>query len=200
MTEWVADQHYTELAAADPEQICRHQRAIYDPAAKTYCMTIWGDQYLIDPHRKQAHPKASGVRIQDFFPVFIVYFLLYGQDNKPGREWISEKDLPGGAGFFRGPHLVPTALISDTFGNDLEHFAKTCRECGGVPLELADAAFSFQITPEIPVAVLYWQGDEDFPAEAKLLFDRSMTNYLPLDIVFALAVEVCDRLHRSGKG
>jgi hypothetical protein len=55
------------------------------------------------------------------------------------------------------------------------------------------------ITPEIPVAIVYWLGDEDFPAEAKLLFDRSMINLMPLDILFALVVEVCDRFRRFGR-
>jgi hypothetical protein len=59
---------------------------------------------------------------------------------------------------------------------------------------MADAAFSFSITPDIPVAVLYWIGDEDFPAEVKILYDRSITELLSLDILFALAVGVCARI------
>jgi hypothetical protein len=56
---------------------------------------------------------------------------------------------------------------------------------------MADAAFCFSITPDLPVAVLYWVGDEDFPAEAKILYDRSISELLTLDILFALAVGVC---------
>ncbi len=59
---------------------------------------------------------------------------------------------------------------------------------------MADAAFLFNITPTIPVAVLYWQGDEDFPSEARLLFDRTIEQHLPLDIIYALSVEVCHAL------
>jgi hypothetical protein len=39
--------------------------------------------------------------------------------------------------------------------------------------------------------VVYWQGDEEFPPETKLLFDRTIDRHLPLDIIFALAVEIC---------
>jgi len=38
------------------------------------------------------------------------------------------------------------------------------------------------------------QGDEDFPSEARLLFDRTIQQHLPLDIIYALAVEVCHTL------
>ncbi len=56
---------------------------------------------------------------------------------------------------------------------------------------MADAAFSFQITPNIPVAVLLWLGDEEFGSQANLLFDKTISQHLPLDIIYALAVEVC---------
>jgi hypothetical protein len=46
------------------------------------------------------------------------------------------------------------------------------------------------------VAVLYWAGDEDFPAEAKLLFDKTLPNHFALDIVYALASGICEQLGR----
>ncbi|WP_459945162.1 DUF3786 domain-containing protein [Desulfocastanea catecholica] len=101
--------------------------------------------------------------------------------------------------YFRGPHLIPTKLISERFANDMVGFEKCCRDLGGVPLKLADAAFRFIVTPDIPVAVLLWQGDEDFPAEAGILYDRSMRTFLPLDILFALAVAICFRIGNAGE-
>ena len=59
---------------------------------------------------------------------------------------------------------------------------------------MADAAASFMITPRTPVAVLYWQGDEDFPPEAKILYDQSIAGYFALDAIYALAVDICSRL------
>ena len=43
----------------------------------------------------------------------------------------------------------------------------------------------------IPVAVLLWRGDDEFPAQAKLLFDKTITEHLALDIIFGLTVEIC---------
>jgi hypothetical protein len=59
---------------------------------------------------------------------------------------------------------------------------------------MADGAYSFSITHRIPIAVLFWDGDDDFPAEAKILFDRTITAHLTLDIVFSLADVVCRRI------
>ena len=62
---------------------------------------------------------------------------------------------------------------------------------------MGDAAFRFEITPRIPVVMLYWQGDEDFGPEARILFDRSICKYLALDVIYALVVEICARVSRS---
>ena len=44
------------------------------------------------------------------------------------------------------------------------------------------------------MAALYWCGDDEFPAEAKILYDRTITEHLATDIIYALAVGVCRRL------
>ena len=59
---------------------------------------------------------------------------------------------------------------------------------------LADSSFVIDITRQIPVAVLLWSGDEEFDAESKLLFDKSIIAHFALDIIFSLAVGVCERI------
>ncbi len=71
-----------------------------------------------------------------------------------------------------------------------------CEQYGGTKLDLADAAFSFFITPKVPVAVLFWQGDPEFPTEAKLLYDTTIVRHLASDIIYALAVGMCEQLGR----
>lgn len=199
MTTYVDHNYFQELANAAPAQICRKGRCRFDPVGRSYFLDIWGEEYVVDCERKRIERTGSGhPEPHEFFYLFVIYYLLSSQDTQPSGEWISEKDLPGGATFFRGPHRIPTELIGDRFGEDLEGFKKWSRELGGIPLNLADAAFRFDIAPDIPVAVLYWRGDEDFPAETGLLYDRSITKLLPLDILFALAVAICSRIGRAG--
>ncbi len=92
------------------------------------------------------------------------------------------------------PHEIPTSLISKEYRNDIEAFGERCMQLGGTSLDFADAAYGFNIVPQIPLAVLYWEGDDDFSPEAKILYDKSMIDYLPSDILFSLVVEVCARI------
>ncbi len=200
MTTYVDRNYFQQLAQAAPESICRDGRCRFDSVGKRYMLDIWGEEYFVDcPGQRIGRVAAVHSEPHEFFSLFIMYYLLSAPDCRAAREWISEKDLPGGATFFRGPHRIPTDLISSRFGNDLGAFRKCCESLGGKALDLGDAGFRFEIAPELPVAVVYWQGDEDFPADAGLLYDRSITEILPLDIVFALAVSVCSRIGFMGK-
>lgn len=195
MTTAVDHNYFKELSTALPTDICRRDRCRYSPASKSYTLTLWGDDYTLDWSQATIERSASALPPpHPYFHLFIIYYLLLRHDIPRHGEWISEKDLPGGSTFFRGPHLLPTHLISHRFANDLQGFCKLCEKLGGTPLQLADAAFSFTIAQDITVAVLYWTGDEDFPADAKILFDKAIGKHLPLDIVFALAFEVCTRI------
>ncbi len=167
----------------------------FDKAENQYFVNIWGYDYCVNLNRYEVIPQGAGLKTyQDFLYLFILYYLMKSKDIKPLGEWVSEKDIPGGAAFFRGPHTIPGDVITTRFGNNMDAFKQTCIKLKGISLDMADAAFMFQITPTIPVAVLYYFADEDFPCEAKLLFDKTIGIHLPLDIVFALAVEICNTL------
>ena len=60
-----------------------------------------------------------------------------------------------------------------------------------------NVSYIFEITPRIPVAVLYWRGDDEFKAESKILYDRTIAEHLASDMIYALAVGVCERLGKS---
>ncbi len=198
MSDNIAAVHYEDLAKMDSEDVCRRALCRYDQETQCYKLDVWGDSYSVYPqegvvrcHSSDDHPANSYVAI------FIVHYLLSIGEADVEEQWISEKDIPGGATFFRGPHAVPTDLVTNRFQNDIDAFSRRCRNLQGQPIDMGDAAFRFEITPRIPVVMLYWQGDEDFGPEARILFDRSIGKYLALDVIFALVVEMCTRVSKS---
>ncbi len=188
---------FTRLSEQDPADVCRRAGCTYDAAAGTYRLSVWEREYAVNPEQGRifcAGPDPEP--LHPYFDLFAVHYLLSAAEIPPAGQWISEKDIPGGATFFRGPHAVPAHVIASRFDEDIQGFIRRCEQNGGTRLALADAAFSFAITPRVPVAVLLWQGDAEFPAEAKLLFDATIARHLASDIVYALAVGVCEQLGR----
>ena len=183
------------MAEQAPKEVCARARCEYDAENKCYVLAAWGDRYAVFPHAQRIDRLGDfNEDNHEFFNIFLIHYLLQTRPIEVKNEWISEKDMPGGANFFRGPHEIPTQWISKRYGNQLFQLGERCVKLQGTPFDMADLAYRFDIMPQIPVAVLYWEGDESFPAEAKILYDSSICDCFALDVVFALAYEICYRL------
>jgi hypothetical protein len=195
MTELIANTHFQALSEKDPQDVCRRTGSHYNAANACYILPIWGSIFTIYPHSSVIHcPEQENQALHEYFSLFAMHYLLGAKNIEISGKWISEKDLAGGTTFFRGPHEIPTHFISQKYLNTVRGFVKRCKLLQGNPLDMADAAYYFNITPGIPVAVLYWAGDEDFSAESKILYDSTIVEHCALDIVYALAVGICHRL------
>ncbi len=195
MKEVIDSRYFEELAGQDPPEVCSRTLCRYDTATRGYLLRAWNEEYIIDPHKGEIDGVRQGTEAPHaYFFLFMVYYLVRGKALAVSNEWISEKDIPGGATFFRGPHEIPTHLISNRYGNDVEGFAERCKHLAGTSLEMGDAGFRFLMVPRIPVAVLYWKGDDEFASQARILYDSTITEHLTADIIFALDVEICRRI------
>jgi hypothetical protein len=116
----------------------------------------------------------------------VLCYLSRAQDIPSAGMWVSERDLPGGNLFFRGPHALPAGPVLRRFGSDAEGFRRRCRELGGRPLDFGDAAFAFQALPRVPLACVLYVQDEEFPARLTFLLDSTASFQLPLDVILAL--------------
>lgn len=199
MTDLIDRFYFEQLSEQDPADVCRRALCSYDDSDMSYTLPVWGDLYKVSPHRFSVECiKQNNERLHSYFDLFTVHYLLGAKEIEFANQWISEKDIPGGATFFRGPHEIPTDLITALFNDDIEGFKNRCQHYMGTCLDLGDAGFVFSIAPRVRVAVLYWEGDDEFPAESKLLYDQTIADHLALDIIYALAVGVCKRLGKSG--
>jgi len=196
MTGFIDNVYFKELAEQNPEDVCQRSACRYDGENRCYILSVWGDEYRIFPHGLEIKSMGSKVKsFDDYFHLIAVHYLLNSKEQiKASNEWISEKEIPGGTTFFRGPHEIPTRLISNLFKSDINGVTLRCEELNGTFLDMADAAYRFEITSRIPVAVLYWEGDDEFPAESKILYDKSITDLLASDLVYALGVGICEKL------
>jgi len=195
MTDIINPIHFQELSELNPKDACRRASCKYDDMNELYRLSVWGDEYGIFPNQLKINCMNNNTQsLHDYFYLFIIHYLLKSKEIEISNEWISEKDLPCGTTFFRGPHEIPTNLITLRFNNNINEFKKRCKQLHGIPLNMADAAYYFKITPRIPVAVLYWRGDDEFPAESKILYDKTIAEHLASDVIYALAVGICERL------
>jgi hypothetical protein len=53
---------------------------------------------------------------------------------------------------------------------------------------------SFQVLPRVAMQLCLWEGDEEFPPEANVLFDENIGGYLPVEDIAVVSGMLIYRL------
>lgn len=108
-----------------------------------------------------------------------------------GNRWIGFQELPDGAFYAKAFRSYTSDMLVSKLDGELDHFRRAIENFGGVSFSLGDAAASFRALPNISLAVVWWAGDDEFPANASVLFDRAASHALPIDGLAALGRLLC---------
>ena len=136
---------------------------------------------------KPAHPSVA---------IALLHYLLTADGAPAADRWVTFRELPDGLFYAQAFAGHEEALLAERFGQDLAAFRTAAAALGGQPLDLADASFRFQALPRLALAVLLWEGDEEFPAQARILFDAHAGHYLPTEDLSGLGDWLAHRLTR----
>jgi hypothetical protein len=205
MSQWEQDEidpgYWEELLTMVPDEVCRRTLASYDRQKEVYQITLLNQGYTIHPFRRSIvretgapAPSHRHDNISFSEALVLVIYLLRAKDIPPVGTQQTEKDLPGGETFFRGPHALPRQPILRRFGHNPQGFSRAAISLGGERLDYGDAAFRFQTLPRVPLDTILWVEDEEFPASLTFAFDPTVANHLPLDVIWALVHLVTRRL------
>jgi len=192
------EEHWESLGGKDLKEISRNAGVRLHPP-EGVMVPFLGEYFLVDIPRhalcRQAHGGWEPVRNRMLELVCLVY-LLHAGPEPMGKTLVGVQELKT-AHFFRGPHALDLGPLVSRYGTDLEGFRKAAEGLRGDPLDMADAAYRLWAFPKVPLHYLFWEGDEEFPAEAKVLFDRSIEYHLPADAIWALVNLVTESLVRG---
>jgi len=108
---------------------------------------------------------------------------LYGAWSSRGArstgEWISFQEIPDGRFYMDAFQRRAKNPMVTTFGGKPELLLKVAMELyGAVPFNQGDVSVVVRALPLVPIALILWKGDEEFPPEGNVLFDRSVIGIL----------------------
>ena len=130
--------------------------------------------------------------------IMVLHYLIRGDGTPEKGDLIPYKEIPGGlmyAGVFERRMVTP---LLDVFGQAPERFLEAGLAMGGETAALGDVSFSLRVLPRVPVTLVLWKGDEEFPPWIQVLFDRSVDRYLSLEDIVVLGEMISKRLIARG--
>jgi len=181
------------VAEKEPSTICKQANVQYDFVANKFIMQCYGQEiyvdvssYTIGSHSPLGEKLLHG--LGHFFDLAVLWYLGKARNIPSSGQMISPASLSGGEIFQRGTHVLPLDQIAARYGRDVEGFYERGSELGGQQMEYGDVSLRLFPFPRVPVTIILWEADEEFPARADMFFDATCEQHLPTDVIWSTAM------------
>lgn len=185
---------WDDLDARPSAQAAEAVGAVWSHGA--YRLPLLGRAYRVDPGARRVSEEARpGHRVGFQAGLVLASHLGRALGVPPAGLMVTPQELPGGSLFFTGPHAVNTKALERRFGGDPEALVRRAAVLGGQPAAVGgDASVMVPGLPHLPLYVLLWAQDDEFPARAVVGLDAHANHQLALDGIWALTNLLVSRL------
>ena len=137
---------------------------------KEFYVNLLGREYAIS-HPVYAIRAVDGGALPPLpTQTFLLRYLLESKRVSWGGEWKTFREMPWGEMYIKpytGRVLTRAAF---TFGTRVAAFRAACEKMGAEPVNHGDAGFLFDLIGDFKMQILVWEGDEEFPPNAQILY------------------------------
>jgi len=187
--------------AASIEELVRRSGAnlITGNSEKTIQLAYLNQLYRIN------FPQVEISRANDAAPVelrdkiLILHYLITASGRPLSSELISFKALGEGLAYYPNFSQRVIQPLLTAFGQNPDNMLKSAIWLGGVKSDYGDLAATIPAFPRVPLTLVLWRGDDEFPPSVNILFDRTASDYLPLEDLIVLCQTVVWKMVKGPK-
>ena len=174
--EEVPFSHYESLFASlcPAEAVERHPNLKWD--GKEFYVNLLGRTFAISHPAYQIRALDGGKLPPLPTQTFLLRYLLEGKDVAWSGAWKTFREMPWGELYIKpytGRVLTRAAF---TFGTRIAAFRAACEKLAAEPVKHGDAGFQFELVPGFFMQILAWEGDEEFPPNAQILYSDNFAD------------------------
>ena len=117
--------------------------------------------------------------------ILILHYMLSPAPPPLSDNWVSYREIPGASFYYSA--FVKRAIdpLKKVFGQNVEGLLQAGEILGGKIIDSGDAGYEFRLFPNLPVRLILWAADDEFPAEASIVFNENIGDILsPEDIAW----------------
>ncbi len=176
----------------DIEEQCRKAGAQY--SGESITLQYLNRTYLITPANAEISliDSLEDIPIRD--RILILHYLLTSSGEPPANKLIAFHELHKSNIYY--PTFAKRTIqpLLDNFGSDPKLLLQLSRKLGGQKTDYGDVAVTINAFPGVPITIVLWRGDSEFPARGNVLFDATISHYLPTEDVTVLCETIAWRL------
>ncbi|MDP3880384.1 MAG: DUF3786 domain-containing protein [Dehalococcoidales bacterium] len=137
---------------------------------------------------------AAEVPVRD--RILILHYFLRAKGTPLSNNLITLRELPEGSGYFPTFFNRTSQPILNHFGKNPALLIDASRGMGGYPADLGDTAVTIKAFTYVPITIVLWRGDDEFPAQGSVLFDATISDYLSTEDIVVLCETITWKLIR----
>jgi hypothetical protein len=131
--------------------------------------------------------------------IIILHYLIHASGDPLGAALVPYEDIPGCRSYLPVFERRVVKPLIGAFGYSRDAFVAASRELGGKEEEYGNGSFTLSAFPRLPITFILWEGDDDFPPSVKVLFDRSINAYLPLEDIVVISKMAATRILKEAR-
>ena len=165
--------HYEEkFRSLEPGTVCQRLDGVKWDGKECY-VNLLGREFAIS-HPDYAIRALDGGKVPPLpTQTFLLRYLLESRDVAWNGEWKTFREMPWGEMYIKpytGRVLTRAAF---TFGTRVAAFRAAAEKMGASPVKHGDAGFQFDLIGGYKMQILVWEGDEEFPPNAQILYSEN---------------------------
>lgn len=134
---------------------------------------------------------------------FVYIHMAMGGTASPSGKLRSFKEFPNTVSKVVSMRDQVEAPLKRTFSGKPDALKQACEAAGGrdrkTQYDSPDLAYEFRVFPKVAVVLLFWDANDGFEADAKLLFDDTVTLHLDIEAIMFMSEHLADTLTGSAK-
>jgi hypothetical protein len=196
-----------ELADKNPDLLATFSGAVIErdkQGISVFCLNFLNSEIIFSWPELEFAQRGSDAELPIQQQILLLHY-LHGAWSSSGAgitgEWISFQEVPDGKFYLDAFHRRAKNPMVQAFGQHPELLVKLAGEIfGAEPSDQGDVSVLVKALPLVPVALIIWKGDEEFPPEGNILFDRNILKMLSAEDIAWLSGMVVYPLMGKARG
>ena len=178
----------------DIEEQCRKSGARYMETPKKIALDYLNKPYLVTLPEVKISLIGKGEEVPLRDKILILHYLIMARGTPLSNKVITYKELPEGASYFPTFYNRTIRPLVSHLGKEPRQLLDVAGMLGGYEANYGDVAATINAFSRVPITFVLWRGDVELAPEGNVIFDRTISDYLPTEDIIVLCETVVHRL------